>query len=127
MVVCKFKCFTHRIFSAAACLPAYANLTTPCISTVTSPTDRWGLWVCCCGHLQLQLLQLGAFKYQPLKDFLPYDELVKMRLEDGIDATRREDYLSEDEFAKVFGVSRDAFKQMPAWKQVQAKKKSNLF
>lgn len=75
----------------------------------------------------LQLLQLGAFKYQPLKDFLPYDELVRMRLEDGIDATRREDYLSNADFSTVFGMDRDAFRNLPAWKRQQAKKKANLF
>ncbi len=45
----------------------------------------------------------------------------------GIDATRKEEYLNEPEFQQVFGMDRDAFKKLPAWRQAQAKKKANLF
>lgn len=42
------------------------------------------------------------------QDFIPYDELVKLRLEDGIDPTQKQDYLNEEDFEKVrplcFGV-----------------------
>lgn len=74
-----------------------------------------------------QLLKLGAFKLQPLVDFIAYDDLVKLRLEDGIDPTRREDYLSDEAFATVFGMERDSFKALPAWKKQQKKKELNLF
>ncbi|GIL46795.1 hypothetical protein Vafri_3680 [Volvox africanus] len=74
-----------------------------------------------------QLLKLGAFKLQPLKDFVSYVELQRLRVEDGIDATRKEDYLNNEEFQEVFGMDRDAFKKQPAWRQAQAKKKANLF
>ncbi|KXZ52750.1 hypothetical protein GPECTOR_8g141 [Gonium pectorale] len=74
-----------------------------------------------------QLLKLGAFKMQPLKDFVPYAELQRLRVEDGIDATRKEDYLNDAEFKEVFGMDRDTFKKQPAWRQAQAKKKSNLY
>lgn len=36
-----------------------------------------------------------------MQDFVVYDELVKLRLEDGIDPTRKQDYLNEEEFQKV--------------------------
>ncbi|GIL70829.1 hypothetical protein Vretimale_3916 [Volvox reticuliferus] len=74
-----------------------------------------------------QLLKLGAFKLQPLKDFVTYAELQRLRVEDGIDATRKEDYLNDEEFQEVFGMGRDTFKKQPAWRQAQAKKKANLF
>ncbi|GLI58574.1 hypothetical protein VaNZ11_000201 [Volvox africanus] len=74
-----------------------------------------------------QLLKLGAFKLQPLKDFVSYVELQRLRVEDGIDATRKEDYLNDEEFLEIFGMDRDAFKKQPAWRQAQAKKKANLF
>lgn len=74
-----------------------------------------------------QLLKLGAFKLQPLKDFVAYDELIKLRLEDGIDPTRKEDYLTEEEFAKVMGMSREAYGKMPAWRKTDAKKRTFLF
>jgi hypothetical protein len=35
------------------------------------------------------LLQSAEFKLQPGKDFVEYQELVKLRLEDGIDVTRK--------------------------------------
>ncbi|GFR43929.1 hypothetical protein Agub_g5067 [Astrephomene gubernaculifera] len=73
------------------------------------------------------LLKQGGFKMQPLKDFVQYAELQRLRLEDGIDATRKEDYLSDTDFKDVFGMDRDAFKKQPAWRQAQAKKKANLF
>jgi hypothetical protein len=52
---------------------------------------------------------------------------VSLRLEDGIDVSRKEDYLDEEEFASVFGFTRDAFKGMPAWRKIQTKKKHHLF
>ncbi|KAG2498936.1 hypothetical protein HYH03_003126 [Edaphochlamys debaryana] len=74
-----------------------------------------------------QLIKLGAFKMVPLKDFVPYEELLRLRLEDGIDATRKEDYLDGEEFKKVFKISREEFNNLPAWRRVQAKKTANLF
>jgi hypothetical protein len=35
------------------------------------------------------------------QDFIAYSELVKLRLEDGIDPTRKEEYLNDEEFVKV--------------------------
>jgi hypothetical protein len=37
----------------------------------------------------LELLQTGAFKLLPGKDTVPYEQLVSLRLEDGIDVTRK--------------------------------------
>lgn len=37
----------------------------------------------------VELLQSGAFKLVPGKDVLPYDRLITLRLEDGIDVTRK--------------------------------------
>ena len=51
-----------------------------------------------------------------------------MRAESGVDMTRKEDYLSPEEFEKVFGgKSRETFKQLPKWRQVLAKKEVGLF
>jgi len=36
-----------------------------------------------------------------LQDIIPYPELVSLRLEDGIDATQKENYLSDEEFKQV--------------------------
>lgn len=78
-------------------------------------------------HNVAQVLAEGSFKYVPLQDFIPYEELKALRVEDGIDATRKEDYLSPSDFEAVFGMSREDFKNVPKWKQVAAKKKAQVF
>lgn len=73
------------------------------------------------------LLKQGSFKLQPLQDFVPYAKLVKLRVEDGIDATRKEDYLSEEDFQRVMGMGRDAFTALPKWRKDSMKKAKFLF
>lgn len=70
---------------------------------------------------------VAELKFVPLKDTFPYEELKGMRSDSGIDMTRKEDYLAAEEFAKVFGKERDAFKSQPLWRQHQAKKLVGLF
>ncbi len=41
-----------------------------------------------------------------LQDFVPYEELVKLRLEDGVDPTRKQDYLTAEGFSTVFDMTR---------------------
>ncbi|XP_028789451.1 villin-3-like [Neltuma alba] len=45
----------------------------------------------------------------------------------GIDFKRREAYLSDDDFLSVFGMTKEAFYEMPKWKQDMLKKKQGLF
>ncbi|KAJ4791689.1 hypothetical protein LUZ62_042935 [Rhynchospora pubera] len=45
----------------------------------------------------------------------------------GIDYKRRETYLSDEEFKKVFGLTKEAFYQQPKWKQDMQKRKLDLF
>ncbi|KAF8094400.1 hypothetical protein N665_0364s0023 [Sinapis alba] len=45
----------------------------------------------------------------------------------GIDYKRREAYLSEEEFQSVFGMEKEAFNNLPRWKQDLLKKKFDLF
>ncbi|XP_031503990.1 villin-3-like isoform X1 [Nymphaea colorata] len=45
----------------------------------------------------------------------------------GIDYKRRESYLSDVEFEKVFGLKKEAFYQQPKWKQDIQKKRADLF
>nr|CCA14910.1 villinlike protein putative [Albugo laibachii Nc14] len=46
---------------------------------------------------------------------------------DNIDLTARESYLSEEEFEKVFQISRANYNKLPKWKQQAKKKEVNLF
>jgi len=58
---------------------------------------------------------------------IPYEELKNLRAEDGIDMTRREAYLSAEEFVKVFDQTREQFNQLAGWRQLALKKKVGLF
>jgi hypothetical protein len=56
-----------------------------------------------------------------------YQQLTSGSLPEGVDATKKEQYLSEDEFQKVFGISKAAFNALPAWKAKPLKQKANLY
>jgi len=56
-----------------------------------------------------------------------YDELVAKKFPKGIDVTRLENYLSEEEFLKAFKVNRAEFEKFSDWKKEQLKKELNLF
>lgn len=62
---------------------------------------------------------------------LSYEELKQGRaagtLPGTIDATRLEDFLSDEEFEKVFGVTRDVWLKRPQWKRLEDKKKAGLY
>jgi hypothetical protein len=46
---------------------------------------------------------------------------------DGVDATRRELFLSDQEFFETFNCSKEDFQEMPAWKRELLKRKRGLF
>lgn len=69
----------------------------------------------------------AEFKFKPLKDFFPLDELKGMKSEGGIDVTRKEDYLSDVDFETVFGMNRVKFREMAAWRQRAKKQELGLF
>ena len=45
----------------------------------------------------------------------------------GVDPKRKECYLNDDEFGTVFGMQREEFDKMPAWKRNEHKKRVGLF
>ncbi|KAJ8416680.1 hypothetical protein AAFF_G00325580 [Aldrovandia affinis] len=60
----------------------------------------------------------------------PVDQLVNRLAEDlpeGVDPTKKEEYLSNEDFALVLGMARLEFYSMPHWKQQNLKKQSGLF
>lgn len=57
----------------------------------------------------------------------PYSVLAQDKLPEGVDRTRLEEYLSDDEFTRVFSMSRAEFQKLPAWKQSNLKKAAKLF
>ena len=58
----------------------------------------------------------GAYTYEQLQGRVA-----------GIDATKKELYLSDTEFQTVFNMSRGEFSSLPGWKAQAAKKKVGLF
>lgn len=50
-----------------------------------------------------------------------------MKSDSGIDVTRKEDYLSEAEFAEVMGMSRSEFTGLATWKKKQKKQAVGIF
>ncbi|NWW31076.1 VILI protein, partial [Panurus biarmicus] len=60
----------------------------------------------------------------------PLDVLVNTSAEDlpqGVDPSRKEDHLSDQDFQAVFGMNRSAFSNLPLWKQQKLKKDKGLF
>ncbi|EFJ19773.1 hypothetical protein SELMODRAFT_177604 [Selaginella moellendorffii] len=62
----------------------------------------------------------GPFSYEILK-------VKSSSNPPGIDVTKRESYLSPEEFKSVFGMEVDQFRALPKWKQDQYKKAADLF
>ncbi|NXP58450.1 VILI protein, partial [Chloropsis cyanopogon] len=60
----------------------------------------------------------------------PLDVLVNTSAEDlprGVDPSRKEDHLSDEDFQAAFGMKRSAFSSLPLWKQQKLKKEKGLF
>ncbi|NWH56394.1 VILI protein, partial [Geococcyx californianus] len=60
----------------------------------------------------------------------PLDVLVNTAAEDlprGVDPSRKESHLSDQDFEDAFGMSRSAFSNLPLWKQQKLKKDKGLF
>lgn len=68
-----------------------------------------------------------GLKYLPNKDVFTCEQLKGMKGEDGIDASKKEAYLSDDEFNSLFKMSKAEFNTMAAWKQTRSKKDVGLF
>lgn len=63
---------------------------------------------------------IGIYRYESLKQGLKWP--------DGVDSTKRETYLSEDEFITVFkGVSKADFAKLPQYEKIRMKKDVSLF
>jgi len=62
----------------------------------------------------------------PTKNKFSSDQ-IKAGTAANIDLTKKEAYLSDDEFLKLFKCSRDEFDKQPKWKKDQKKKELKLF
>ncbi|XP_074856789.1 villin-1 [Carettochelys insculpta] len=69
---------------------------------------------------------LNAVTFQTL----PLEDLVNKSLDElpeGVDPSRKEEYLSSADFKAVFGMSQSSFAALPLWKQQALKKQKGLF
>lgn len=57
----------------------------------------------------------------------PLAALQKKEVPEGVDPSRKEDYVNDDDFKKLFNMDRDAFAKLPQWKKDNLKKTNNLF
>merc|ERR1712141_228419 len=61
------------------------------------------------------------------RDNYSWDELQQRPLPDGVDPSRLEKYLNDDDFVKYLGLSREDFNAAPRWKQLEIRKEKGLF
>eukprot|EP01097_Dermamoeba_algensis_P003886 TRINITY_DN2632_c0_g1_i1.p1 TRINITY_DN2632_c0_g1~~TRINITY_DN2632_c0_g1_i1.p1 ORF type:complete len:339 (+),score=106.17 TRINITY_DN2632_c0_g1_i1:151-1017(+) len=59
--------------------------------------------------------------------YFPYRELLSDQLPPGVDPSKLETYLQEDEFREVFKMSREEFNDVPSWKKDDLKRKVYLY
>ena len=57
----------------------------------------------------------------------PYSVLIQPNLPCDVDVRRKEYHLSEDEFKRVFNMTRSKFESLPSWKRIQLRKSRGLF
>eukprot|EP00096_Caligus_rogercresseyi_P016403 TRINITY_DN903_c1_g1_i9.p1 TRINITY_DN903_c1_g1~~TRINITY_DN903_c1_g1_i9.p1 ORF type:complete len:1106 (+),score=344.08 TRINITY_DN903_c1_g1_i9:449-3766(+) len=56
-----------------------------------------------------------------------WNDLCKSPLPDGVDPSKLEKYLNEQEFKEYLGLSREDFSSSPKWKQIEIRKEKGLF
>jgi len=61
------------------------------------------------------------------RDNYSWEELKQRPLPDGVDPSRLEKYLSDDDFVAHLGLSREDFMAAPRWKQLEIRKEKGLF
>nr|XP_012632590.1 advillin isoform X3 [Microcebus murinus] len=63
-------------------------------------------------------------KYYPIEILLKNQN---QELPEDVNPAKKENYLSEQDFVSVFGITRGQFAALPGWKQLQLKKEKGLF
>uniref|UniRef100_A0A8C1G6W1 Villin-1 n=1 Tax=Cyprinus carpio TaxID=7962 RepID=A0A8C1G6W1_CYPCA len=99
----------------------FSDNLTPCAQDLTKPTSN---------QTNSSNSTQGANLPRPVTETFPPEKLVNVQTEDlpdGVDPTRKEDYLSNDDFKLIMGISRNDFYALPSWKQLNLKKKMGLF
>eukprot|EP01092_Planopodium_desertum_P007657 TRINITY_DN3155_c0_g2_i1.p1 TRINITY_DN3155_c0_g2~~TRINITY_DN3155_c0_g2_i1.p1 ORF type:complete len:247 (-),score=17.07 TRINITY_DN3155_c0_g2_i1:73-714(-) len=78
-------------------------------------------------HLVPEFITLEeALKVYSRKEF-SYDELLADPLPEGVNPTKLETYLSDEEFEEIFKLSRDEWNKLSDWKKEESKKQVYLY
>uniref|UniRef100_A0A672NQX9 Villin-1 n=1 Tax=Sinocyclocheilus grahami TaxID=75366 RepID=A0A672NQX9_SINGR len=97
------------------------NGLTSCTQDLTQPTSN---------QTNSSSSTQGGNLPRPVTQSFPPEKLLNIQTEDlpdGVDPTRKEDYLSNDDFNLIMGISRLDFYALPSWKQRSLKKEKGLF
>lgn len=68
-----------------------------------------------------------SMRQKKVKQTYPYEVLSQLEVPDDVDPTCKEQWLSDDEFIKVFSMTKEKFGGQPKWRQDKAKKDKQLF
>ena len=66
-------------------------------------------------------------KKMQVSQFYSYERLTQLPFPEGVDQDKREIYLNDEDFQKVFGLGKEEFGKMSKWKKNELKKKAKLF
>ncbi|ELU00392.1 hypothetical protein CAPTEDRAFT_170352 [Capitella teleta] len=72
----------------------------------------------------ISLLKDEVKKYT---SFYPLEQLQEHLPPVGVDVTKKEMYLSDEDFLEVFGMSKEKFLEFPEWKRINMRKEHDLF
>lgn len=73
-----------------------------------------------------QLEKTGSEFLDPATNKFTYEQLFK-KFPPGVQPDRKQDYLTDEEFEKVFAMNREEFGKLKGWRQADKKKEKGLF
>ncbi|KAL6967660.1 actin filament capping, variant 2 [Sarracenia purpurea var. burkii] len=106
---------TRKLFSGPS--PNHGDIDGSSVEVPSAPSRNMGIPL---DHQSQDGVNLLIYPYEQLKA-ASSDPVT------GIDVTKREAYLSEEEFEEIFKMSRGAFYELPKWRQNKLKMSLHLF
>ena len=73
------------------------------------------------------MIQLDEYLSRFQQSVYPLDTLLERPLPEYVNPTKLEMYLSNDDFEKTLGMSKEEWKKLPAWKKTNLRKENGLF
>lgn len=73
------------------------------------------------------MMQLDEYLARFHQTTYPLDTLLARPLPEYVNPTKLEMYLDDDDFVKTLGMTKDEWKNLPAWKKTNLRKDHGLF